>query len=368
MTINDDRLHPKNNNLTLVRLVLASAVIWTHSYWRDTGSSDVDHFSPWLGVPISQFAVDGFFFVSGFLVYASLLRRHQVGEFVAARLARLWPGLTVSVLVTAAIGGLLTHAEGWSYLTGPTLKFITYNLSLIVGSFYLTGVNCGAEPCVINGSLWTISWEVRCYATLAILATLGIAGPVAMKRLVLPATLIFIAVMHVPGTVELVEHHAGHGLAYALGLTDRLWAAFALGIACFIWRDQIRLSWLHTLALLVAVMATTSYGIAIPHLDQLLIASVVINLGFLTARNGSVSAKWPDYSYGMYVYAFPVMMGVAALLPDLPAEGLALITAVFTVIPSALSWHLVEKPALNLFRARWMRGHSPAVTTDEVHA
>lgn len=367
MTIDDDCLRPKNNNLTLVRLVLASAVIWTHSYWRVTGVSSVDHFSPWLGVPISQFAVDGFFFISGFLVYASLLRRHQVGEFVAARLARLWPALAVSVLVSTTIGWFLTQADGWSYLTGPTLKFIAYNLSLITGAFHLTGVHCGAEPCVINGSLWTIPWEVGCYATLTILALLGLASPRAMKRLILPATLIFIVVMHVPGVPELIERHAGHGLAYALGLADRLWAAFALGIACFVWRDRIRLSWLHTLALLAAVMATTAYGVTVPHLDQLLIASAVINLGFLTARRGSISASWPDYSYGMYVYAFPVMMVVAALLPDLPAEGLALITGALTVIPAALSWHLVEKPVLDLFRTQRKRAR-PAADADETRA
>ena len=37
MTIDDHRLVPTQNNLTLTRLLLASAVIWTHSVWRVTG-------------------------------------------------------------------------------------------------------------------------------------------------------------------------------------------------------------------------------------------------------------------------------------------------------------------------------------------
>ena len=37
MTIDDCRLVPTQNNLTLTRLLLASAVIWTHSVWRVTG-------------------------------------------------------------------------------------------------------------------------------------------------------------------------------------------------------------------------------------------------------------------------------------------------------------------------------------------
>lgn len=352
MTIDDECLSPRNNNLTLVRLILASAVIWTHSVWRVSGTSGVDHFSPWLGDPVSVFAVDGFFFLSGFLVYASLVRRGRVSEFALARFARLWPALAVAVLLTIAIGTFFTTAPGLSYLTGETAKFGAYNLSLVLPAFYLTDVHCGNELCNINGSLWTIPWEVRCYALLAILAALGLSKPAAMKRLILPATLIVAVALHLPGAEGFIRAHLGGGIAYASGLGDRLWTAFALGIACYVWRDRIPLGWWHTLVLLAAVLGTAAYGVKVPHLGQLLIASAVVNLGFLAARRKAISADWPDYSYGMYVYAFPVMMLVAGALPGIPAEGLAFATAVLTAIPAALSWHFVEKPVLDLVRKR----------------
>src|SRR5687768_8613377 len=118
MVIDDDRLSAQSNNLTLVRLILASAVIWTHSIWRTSGGSEADQFSPWLGQPISSFAVDGFFFLSGFLVYSSLLRQPSVRTFMLARLARLWPALFVAVLVVVVAGAALTTTPGLDYFRG----------------------------------------------------------------------------------------------------------------------------------------------------------------------------------------------------------------------------------------------------------
>lgn len=360
MIIDDHRLSPKSNNLTLVRLLLASAVIWTHSIWRVTGVAEVDQFNSWLGNPISTFAVDGFFFLSGFLVYASLLRRPRARDFAMARLARLWPALAVAVTVTIAGGALLTAASGLSYLQGPTAKFAIYNLSLLYPAFYLTGVNCGGELCNVNGSLWTIPWEVRCYVLLGLLSLIGLARPRVMQWVIFPSTALFAVLMHVGGISGMLKGALGHTVTYYMAGADRLWFMFGLGIACFVWRKRIRLSWWWTLGLLIALIATTRAGIGVPHLAHFFTASLVLNLGFLTARRKAVSGKWPDYSYGMYIYAFPVMMLVAGIVPGLSFTMLALLTTLSTVIPAALSWHLVEKPVLDLVRNR-QRGEPQSV-------
>src|SRR3546814_8093344 len=88
MRIEESLLRPHANNLTLVRLVLASSVIYTHCYWALTGRMGEDDLSAFLGAPISVYAVDGFFFLSGFLVFASLQRSARVGGFLLARVAR----------------------------------------------------------------------------------------------------------------------------------------------------------------------------------------------------------------------------------------------------------------------------------------
>src|SRR3546814_20078222 len=100
MRIEESLLRPHANNLTLVRLVLASSVIYTHCYWALTGRMGEDDLSAFLGAPISVYAVDGFFFLSGFLVFASLQRSARVGDFLLARVARLSHALAVSVGLT----------------------------------------------------------------------------------------------------------------------------------------------------------------------------------------------------------------------------------------------------------------------------
>ena len=150
MKFDDSLLKAEANNFTLVRLILASSVIYTHCYWLATGLEDKDDLSGILGAPISSYAVDGFFFLSGFLVYPSLLRLASSSRFLLARLTRLWPGLATSVLVTVLAGLALASTPGLSYLSGDTARFIGGNLTFLKGYYTLTGITCGAEPCNVN--------------------------------------------------------------------------------------------------------------------------------------------------------------------------------------------------------------------------
>lgn len=349
MIIRDSMLRPEANNLTLLRLVLASAVIWTHSYWRITGVSGADEVSALLGAPISAFAVDGFFFLSGFLVYASLERSNNVVRFLRSRLFRIWPGLAVAVIAMVAIGFWFSGLNAGEYLRGPTLRFLLGNLSLLGSSYTLTGVECGDVLCNVNGSLWTIPWEVRCYLLLALLGAIGFAKRVWMVRLVLPATLIFALGFDLPIVATMIKSTLGEGIFYNLGMVDRLWTMFALGIAAYLFRERLYLSWWLCAALLLGTIACAHWQVDF-HFGGLFTGYAALCVGFLSARRGAVSGTWPDYSYGMYIYAFPVMMLIAGQWPMVHHGWLALANLVATVPLAALSWHWVEKPML--MRAR----------------
>lgn len=352
MVIDDTALRPANNNLTLVRLVLASAVIVTHSFWRVTGVAGTDPLSPWLFAPISEYAVDAFFFLSGFLVYQSLMRRSAVGSFAVARLARLWPGLALSVLVTAVAGYWASSAAASDYFSGATAKFVATNLTFLGGSYALTGVQCGdGALCVVNGSLWTLPWEARCYVVLAVLALTGFAARGRMLYLVLPLTAAGALAWHLPGVQAMALAIGGKGLVFNLNVADRLWPLFAAGIAASLLRERIRLSWLVLAGLLAAHLLASWAGLEL-HTRAILVGYAVLCSGFLTARRGAISARWPDYSYGMYIYAFPVMMALAALWPFTSFVALAAATFAATLPLAAVSWHMVEEPVLLLVRRR----------------
>ncbi len=60
-------------------------------------------------------------------------------------------------------------------------------------------------------------------------------------------------------------------------------------------------------------------------------------------------SKYGDFSYGIYVYAFPIQQTIVYLLyPNINEIQLMLYAFVITLIVAVISWKLIEKPALSL--------------------
>jgi len=63
--------------------------------------------------------------------------------------------------------------------------------------------------------------------------------------------------------------------------------------------------------------------------------------------------RFGDFSYGLYIYAFPVQQFVVFCLFDrIDSLTLAALAYVVTLILAGLSWHFVESPALRLKPSR----------------
>lgn len=351
MIIKEEHLEARANNFTLVRLVLASSVIYTHCYWIVTGREGTDDLSALMGAPVSAYAVDGFFFLSGFLVYPSLLRLRGAVSFLAARLARLWPALALCVGLTVLCGYFVTSVSGAAYFSDETLKFIVGNLTFVRGAYTLTGVTCGSESCNVNGSLWTLTWEARCYLLLAGLGAVGLAKPRIMKLVVLPASVLGALIWHLDVVQVLVRSGLGSGAVYEINVFDRLWTAFALGVGAYLFRERIKLSWWALAALFLANVVANWLGAGL-HMRGLFVGYAILCVGFLTAKTRAVSGGWPDYSYGMYIFAFPLMIVIQAMWQTSSYLALALANACATLPLAALSWHFVEKPVLVVYRTR----------------
>lgn len=347
MLIRESLTRPENNNLTVVRFVLASSVILTHCFEILHGIYPEDALVWPFGRPVSELAVDGFFFLSGFLVYNSLIRSTSAMAFMKRRIVRMWPGFAVSVLLTVAVGAYVSTTPMRQYFLGATGDFLFGNLTFLYGGYRLTGVMCDDVLCVINGSLWTLPWEVRCYIVLALLGVVGLAQRRWMVRFVLPATLIFALVWHLPAVQELAASTGRPGVLWVFKIWDRLWPLFALGTAAAIFRDRIPLNWGILLVLVVLHTVTQALGIKAFHVQSFMVGYAVLCFGFLTADKGSLSGRWPDYSFGMYIYAFPVMLILIFLGLKFDYLLLAAATMICTLPLAALSWHFVEKPAMD---------------------
>jgi peptidoglycan/LPS O-acetylase OafA/YrhL len=146
----------------------------------------------------------------------------------------------------------------------------------------------------------------------------------------------------------------GQGPVYFLTFFAQLWALFALGMAAHVFRDRLVLSWWILAAIAIANYLLQDFTLG-RHVRDLFIGYAVLCCGLLTARRGPMSARWPDYSYGIYIFAFPIMMLIASVWRPHSPWLLAAANLAATVPVAAISWHFIEKPALDAIKSRRSR-------------
>ncbi len=339
-TLGGDDLRHDGNIFTALRWLLASSVMVSHAWDLTQYRTGLDPTVAVLTVPVSWLAVSLFFSLSGFLVTGSLVKR-GVRDFVLARALRLLPGLWVMlIVVVVGLWAIFGTTSLGAYLSDPlTIRYLLRNALTLPGEYQLPGMFRDVPVPGVNGSLWTIPQEVRCYIAL------GVLGAVAVLRARRLLTLAFAVatVVHLAVPIEAIP---------ALAEPRRLALSFFLGVVAYQWRDRLRLSWPLALAGTAAALAVAQ---AVP---ASLPAMVAMQLGFayltlvvafaVPPALKRASARLPDYSYGIYIYAFPLQqLAIALGWATTPLANLAVGLAL-TLPMAALSWHLIESPALAL--------------------
>ena len=337
----------RDNNFNLVRIIAAFGVMVSHCWPLTRGHGVIEPPGILIGMSFGSIAVDLFFVTSGFLVTGSLLSRQDTLAFVWARALRIFPAMFVMLLVTVSILGLFfsTVSPSAFFTDSITLKYFWRCLTLINGLEYeLPGV-FAANPYenIVNGSLWSMRYEVRLYLVLALVWF--ILHFVSSYRLLL------FRIMVVAGAI-------GYGL---LTMADRfsiyesssffpqLAFMFLMGGSFFILREHIILSGRLAIALcaLLALAAAISFDVFFVvyclSLAYLLLYVSYIPKGVIRRYNAL-----GDYSYGAYIYAFPVQQAIVSLVPGITVMPMLVLSSVFTLTLAMLSWHLVEEPALKL--------------------
>jgi peptidoglycan/LPS O-acetylase OafA/YrhL len=273
------------------------------------------------GLDPGALGVGIFFVISGALVTGSLERSAKITEFLAKRALRIFPGLLVALLLTAfVLGPLVTTRSG--YLGEPaTWLYVLRNLTLYAVTYQLPGVFLAAPvAAIVNGSLWTLRLEFTAYLGLAALGAARWAKPRTLTVLALSAACVAIGLpLGDPGPrSDLVR------IAYLAALNGFLFlAGAALGVG------RLRPALWITLAAL-GFLATPAWFLALP--------LAVLRLGELKLPKPPA-----DLSYGLYIYSFPLQQWLAT------QHQLTLATSLAATLPfAALSWFLVEKPALRL--------------------
>lgn len=344
--IEEWQLAAQANNFNAVRLFLASGVIWTHCYWYVTRLHETDEILHLIGLPISHIAVNGFFFVSGFLICQSLFRQPGLLNFAAMRLGRLLPALIVCMLVMFLAFGLASGSV-LNYLGQSAVwKFFVTNVSLIKAAFFLPSLNNLNEPMVANGSLWTIPWEFRCYVLLGCAYFL----PAAFRKTAITSGVV-ISLAFCVIWILAKEFYSGFpdtskGLLFNINAATRLWGCFGTGVAAALAWRYIPIAPLLLIPIWIGAYLEYQYA-GSAYIAALGTFYTVLVAAFAQRSEKAFSSGWLDLSYGVYVYGFPVMVLIYYYVPNLNHVELSLLTLAITLTLAVPSWLLVEKPALN---------------------
>jgi len=336
-----------DNAFDALRLFAALLVIFGHAF-RLTGEAG----PAFAGANVATTGVKIFFVVSGYLVAQSWLRDPHPGRFLRRRLLRIMPGLVAVVALTAfVLGPMITNLPVPAYFADQRTWLYLTNLAFYPAD-ELPGVyTANLAPHEVNGSLWSLAPELSMYLLLPAVAVVSLTLTGAYRLFILAALLVtMVALLVVLPAPELRQW-----LIYG----TRVWAWFSVAPfflvgACFAfcgW-DRFLNRWIASGLLLLLVLMP-----ALPVLTELLLIAslpyIVLAFGTASAPLGGALTRRGDFSYGLYLYAFPIQQALVAIAGT-PGGALGnfAIAAVLAGGCAALSWHMIEKPALRAKPAR----------------
>jgi peptidoglycan/LPS O-acetylase OafA/YrhL len=341
---------PTSNALNALRLGLAILVVVSHS-WPVTGQGD----DPLVGgQDWGDWAVGGFFAISGYLITASRDVTPRFWVFLWKRALRIYPAFLCALFAVAFVAApLSTLLSGKSWNALDSAQYILRNAALLITQPAI-GVTLSDSPIADswNNPLWTLAYESACYVLV------GVLFAVIPKRFRMLTVTLALAVC-------LASVALAHGGAVAIPTVVlkafQLGAYFAAGALLYLGRESIRVN--------KRIVAGALAGLAIAvvfHIDQivaplpfayvLIVAGARLPLRRLGSKN--------DISYGMYIYAFPIQQLVQLAVPGAIEPPLfALVSVVLTVPLAWASYRLVEKPALR-YKSLWNRNSRPSVRED----
>lgn len=324
----------KYNNFDLLRLILASMVMAGHFVHLTGASMDLFVFS------YANFAVEAFFVISGYLIYASFIHSPALLPYFIRRACRIYPLYVVVVIVQAIFMVMLLPAGAHEYTT-DIIKYLVTNLGF--ANFLspdIAGLTASLPEPEINPSMWTLKIEVGFYIILPALAFL-------VKRYgIWTMAVVFVASSIYSATLIQTEH-----FQLARQLPGQL-RYFIIGIALYHFRDWLRPPvWLALILTVICFSLTSIEGSAWLQLIRPIIVGAVV---FLFGQRLPAIAVKRDISYGVYLIYGPVIQ--FGILTSAIAPTYASLAAVWLLVYALalLSERFIERPAI-VFGKRFSR-------------
>lgn len=339
------------NNFNLLRILAATGVLVSHAFPLSLGSDALEPFETVLkGENLGRVCVFVFFAVSGFFISLSYAKQSNPMNFALARALRILPGLYFMLLATVGLAALVKVGVVDSVFWAAVPGYLASQATMDFGEWLGVAPSISGLPGVfednplrntINGSLWSLSQEVICYAGVLCCGLLGI-----LKQKKLFAVLVIVCTMGY--IARLIALDQGFPLPYQVLTLVYVGFPFVLGMAFFVWSDQVVLSkWIALCLALLAVFAWPT-PLFLPAFVVALSYTVFL-FGFAYHPFLARYNRLGDYSYGVYIYAFPIQQGIAMAGVDDPITNI-LVATPLVLVCAIFSWHVIEKPFLKFKR------------------
>ena len=326
------------NNFHLLRVIAAFLVFWGHSYVFLGLTEPL-----FLGFKFGPLGVIIFFTISGYLISESWSRDDNLIRFFAKRALRILPALVIFVLIAIFIlGPFVTTLSVKEYFSNKYTYYYLRNIFFHI-SYYLPGVFENLRVAnAINGSLWSLPVEVAMYILLA----LG-SFVTSSKRFIYLTLFIISAVVSIfwaNRTDKMVVIYATD-LRQIFITGTYFWAgavffAFDLKRYCSIPRVVISL-------VILVVLSREPFIVILYPVSLILLPYLILSFGLSPSLKELEWVTKPgDYSYGFYIYSFPIQQLIVMLKPDLDLSIYLVVCLLLTLPIAFMSWKIIEKPAL----------------------
>ena len=337
-----DRVSFGYNSFQLIRLLLAVAVLYRHSFdLLASGHADVvlDLIPP--RTHLGRIALCFFMVVSGFLVAHSWIESHGWRDFLRRRILRVYPGFVVACVCSAFVAAPLGSPDPAAYLASVDV------VGDVVGARQLDKLSVPPSflsnpyPGPINGSLWSIKIEFECYLGLMALALVGIFRRRALMLAIFAAMLVAHALQPYlpPNGLDRFANHL------------QLATFFMSGVVAYLYRDRIGRTYGLLEVAALTMVATAILEVGFVELLPLTGTYLLIYLAYEPHLVRFQVGRRVDLSYGIYLYAWPVQqLLILAFGPWLNPWTLSLTALAGSGALAWLSWTLVERPFLRLRR------------------
>jgi len=352
----------KSNNLDFIRLFFASLVIFNHSFVIARGARSPDPLAAATGgaLDFGELAVDGFFIISGFLVSQSWLNSAAIGTYIKKRALRIVPGFIAAFLVCALV--VIPLGSGSWHVFVANFRLPKLVAALLLFRQYTQANAFTAVPFAgaVNGSFWTIQFECWCYALVPLLSVIG----VYRRR--------WLAIGLCAATMIIFERQSQGHLHLYIGVSrfifgeptkwPRLLFCFLCGVGFYSLKERIPYRAglaiaCGTILVAMGMFASRQLSLAAP----LFGTYILLFLAFRPSPRFKSAARFGDFSYGTYLYGFPVQQlilyylgecGVGRHVPRIGPYELTLLALPATLLVAALSWYCVERPFLRFRRTQ----------------